>query len=179
MVYELSVHLRNQFWLRWLNEKIDYDNEEWIRQNVIFTFVKYDLFPFVKKYGYYFGLTEHKVAQIIARELFHLLNNRKKKISWHSKGINTVYRQEDLDHFYYIFDSSVWEHFWKQIIPWCDVDNDNLYAKNVIEFVVWACLDLDASPQTRIVNELFESSESEDDSDTNGKVEHTESYNEY
>jgi hypothetical protein len=179
MVYELSVHLRNQFWLRWLNKEILYDNELWTRQNVIFTFVKYDLFPFVKKNGYYFGVSEHKVAQIIARELFHCLNNRRKKISWHSNRVNTDYRQEDLDHFYYIFDTSVWEHFWKKIITWCDVDDDSLYTRNIIEFAVWTCLDLDASPQTSIVNELFETSESDNDSDTNGKVENVESYTEY
>jgi len=179
MVFELSLHLRNQFWLRWLNTEISYDTEMWKRQNVIFSFVKYDLFPFVKKNGYNFGVTEHKLAQIIARELFHILNNRVKKIKWHSKAVNNVYRQEDIDHFNYIFDSVKWEAFWQRTMLWCDVDVDSLYTRSIIEFAVWSCLDLDASPQTRIVNELFENSDSEYESDTNGKVETTESYTEY
>lgn len=176
MVYELSVHMRHRFWVNWLNTEIHYDDDKWKRQNVIYAFVKYDLFPFIKKYGYYFGVSEHKLAQIIARELFHILNNRRKTISWHSKGVNTVYRQEDLDHFNYVFDSNTWETFWKQTTLWCDMDDDNLYTKSIVEFAVWTCLDLDASPQTRVVNELFETSESEDDAD---KVETIETHTEY
>lgn len=176
MVYELSVHMQTMRWLNWLHEVIEYDGDLWKRQEVIYTFVKEDVFPFIKKRGYFFSVTEKQLAQIVAREFYYISCQTIKKTKWHSKYGNHSYREEDLHHFNYIFDSSVWESFWKKTIPWCDMNEESRHTRSIVEFAVWTCLDLDASPQTRFVNDLLNGYESDEESD---KIETIESYNEY
>jgi hypothetical protein len=177
MTYELSLRLRNRVWINWLNKEIYYENDMWKRQEIIFIFVRDDLVPFIKQNGYSIGVSDLKLAKIIARELFHIINTRIKKISWHSPVLNDSYRQEDIDQFYYSLNPEKWNFFWNHVRQWCDIDEDERYARNVIEFAVWTCLDLDSSLQTRFVNQLFDTNDSEDEGEI--RIDQSESYTEY
>lgn len=168
MAIELSVLRRKHFWLNWLDEEIEYGTEYWPRQSVIYCFVKEDLVPFVKSFGYTFSTTEKQLAQIIARELFHCLCNKEKKLLWHSKKNNQFYREEDQQHFDDIFDTYTWEGFWKRTFKWIDIE-ENIKAQNIIEFAVWTCIDIENSEQTQYLNNFLNDGESDNDSDSNNK----------
>ncbi len=168
MALELSVLRRKRFWINWLDEEIEYGTERWPRQSVIYCFVKEDLVPFVKSFGYTFSTSEKHLAQIIARELFHCLCNKNRKIAWHSTKHNISYREEDFQHFNDIFDSFTWERFWKRTLKWFDIE-DNAQTQSIIEFAAWTCIDIENSQQTQYLNNLLNDGESDDDSDSNNK----------
>jgi hypothetical protein len=164
MNFPLSSYLRHQYWCNWLDEEIFYMNDYIPRQEIIMIFVTEDLVPFIKNKGYEFGVEEKHLAQIIARELFHSLCNKVKTHKWHSNGPNKRYRIEDYDHFNFIFDSYVWQDFWGRTDKWIDIE-ENITTRTIIEFAVWTCIDLGASQQTSIVNEMLNGSDSDTDSD--------------
>jgi hypothetical protein len=155
MVYLLSEQILKQRYLSWLVELVDYESEILERQLVIYIFVKQDLMPFIKKNGYVFLVAERKLAEIIARELFHSLMQASRKTKWHSRSLNTEFRQEDYDHFLHIFDTEQWEYFWEQVSKWIDIEEWNYFTKNIIEHAVWTCIDVENSPQTVIVDEML------------------------
>lgn len=163
---DLSTRLRKFYWLNWLEEYIDYDDDYYERQQVIMAFVVNDLVPFLKKYGYILNCSAKELAQIIARELFHYLCNSKSLIKWHSKRHNR-YREEDLDHFYFKIDSTTWQNFWKHIPLWCDVYEDKLRTRYIVEYAAWSCLDIKHSPATEEVNDMLDSDD--DDSIASNK----------
>jgi hypothetical protein len=166
MSVEIGALRRKRFWLNWLDEEIEYGTEYHPRQFVIYCFVKEDLIPFVKAQGYVFLTNERVLAQIIARELFHCLCNKNKKIAWHSKRHNRSYREDDKQHFDDIFDTFTWERFWKKTVKWEDIE-ENIKTQTIIEFAVWTCIDIPNSQQTQYLNNLANDGESDDDSDSN------------
>lgn len=165
MTVELSVLRRNRFWVNWLDQEINYGTERWPRQSVIYCFVAEDLVPFVKSFGYFFSTNEKQLAQIIARELFHCLCNKNKKLVWHSRKHNHSFREEDFQHFNDLFDTYAWERFWKRTMKWDDIE-ENIQAQSIIEYAVWTCINIEDSPQTFILNRMLNDGENDEDSDS-------------
>ncbi len=167
MNFPLSTRLRKMYWLNWLEDYVEYDGEWFPRQDVIMNFVEEDLIPFLKSYGYILNCKPKELAQIIARELFHYLCNKRPLVKWHSKHHNNRFRQEDLDHFYHTIDTREWERFWEHTCLWCDVTEDKLRTRSIIEYAAWSCLDIKYSPATDIVNDMLDSDD--DDSIASNK----------
>ena len=167
MNFSIQERLRKAYWRNWLSECVDYENEWFERQEVIFMFVEEDLIPFVKSFGYVFHSTPKELAQVIARELFHYLCNSKKTLKWHSKIYNTDHVKEDEDYFYHRLDTRVWEGFWKSVPLWCDVEEDSARTRSIIEYACWTCIDVENSPASEVINAMFDTDD--DDSITSKK----------
>jgi hypothetical protein len=167
MNFSIGEQLRRTYWRNWLAEYVEYENDWCERQEAILIFVEEDLVPFVKSFGYIFHSSEKELAQIIARELFHSLCNSTRRIKWHSKVLNVDYVKEDEDYFYHLLDTRVWEGFWKSVSLWCDVEEDVIRTRSIIEHACWTCINVENSPASQVVNDMFDTDD--DDSITSKK----------
>lgn len=153
----LSRHLYEAAWRRWLNVEVEWDSLEMVKRKVlIYDMVIEGLIPLLNEYGYTIGCSSNEVVRSVSKVLYH-------SCSYH-RNINDNYRQEDLDHYYYVLDDESWERFWSTWGRWCDVDNEKVKHRELIRICMWSLLDLEKSAQTRTVDEelgLYDENEDE------------------
>lgn len=153
----LSQRLYEAAWRRWLNVEVEWDSLEMVKRKVlIYDMVMEGLIPFLNSHGYTFGCETSEIVRAVSRVIYH-------SCSYH-RTINQGYRQEDLDHYYYILDDERWDGFWSQWGRWYDVDDEKVKIRELIRICAWSLLDLEKSAQTRVVDEelgLYDDNEDE------------------
>ena len=153
----LSQHLYEAAWRRWLDVEVEWDSVEIVKRKVlIYDMVMEGLLPFLIDNGYSIGCPVNELVRAVSKVLYH-------SCSYH-RNINDNYRQEDIDHYYYILDDEKWESFWNTWGRWCDVDDEKVKHRELIRICAWSLLDLEKSAQTRRVDEelgLYDENEEE------------------
>lgn len=149
----------------WLAQHIYYDGIECApRSNVILTFIR-DLRTFITSKGYSFRTDEVSMAKEWARFLFlhQTLPTPKRHITK-----NPFARPEDYTMFCDLFDSEDREPFEEMLVRNQDFDPSTFQGCKAIAAVfpfAWYYIDINNSSVTEMVDEMVESSDSEEDSD--------------
>ena len=145
---------------RWLDELIGtgYGDEELPRKEVIAIFVNKGLYPWVKKNGWAWAITEKALRNQIASGLF--INERKHTFSsnWSFKTSNMEYHDEYKHRFNHTFGPELWDDFWDTWGQWEDVDSSNDYGAHRridIQNYIWYQIDLESSAEAHIVDDLL------------------------
>lgn len=141
----------------WLNEQIWCGGEATIsRRRMIWRFTTHGLIPFLTSSGYSIGITKQELSTGIASILFH--NRTSTLLGTVNFVERNDYSIEHKQHYNHILSPKRWGEFWREWSFWEDVDDVGLgfYRRLDIQEYCWAVMDLDASPQTRIVHEFME-----------------------
>lgn len=153
----LSRRLYEAAWRRWLDVEVEWDSLEMVKRKVlIYDMVMEGLIPFIIENGYSIGCPANELVRAVSKVLYH-------SCSYH-RTTNENYRQEDLDHYYYILDDEKWEGFWNKWGRWPDLDEEKVKHRELIRICAWSLLDLEKSAQTRAVDEelgLYDENEEE------------------
>jgi hypothetical protein len=146
MNFNLSRAIASSAWRRWCNTPVLYDTlDEIPRKLLIKDLVSNNLIPLFHKAGYQFACNDHRVAECVARCIYL------GKIS--HEIINSDYRDEDYQHYFFVLDDEVWESFWETQGMWCDIED--IKNREGIRFCLWTLLDLYTSEQTRYVDDML------------------------
>lgn len=159
----LSCRLAESAWRHWLEEKLEWDstNDFYPRRLLIYSLVVDALIPFITSHKYQFGCDPKRIANIIARALyFGEVRNEE---------VNTDYVEEDYNHYLFKLDDDTWDSFWSQWGVWKDIDSEHIHERELVRLCVWTLLDLEHSPESRMVEELMGLWEDEDGEEGGGK----------
>jgi hypothetical protein len=147
----------------WLNETIYCEGVNYARRSqVILTFIR-DLRGFISSKGYAFRMDEVTMAKGWARFLF--LNQNRSIFKGHFQK-NPLARPEDTTMFHDIFDSISREPFENMLIEIQDFDpstSKGCHALAAVFPFAWYYIDINNSSPTEIVDDMLETSDSEED----------------
>ena len=126
------------------------------RRRMIWQFTTRGLIPFLKSSGYTIGVTNTTLSTGIASILFH--NRTSTLVGKVTMPERNDYSIEHKHHYNHVLCPKRWGDFWKEWSFWEDVDEIGLgfYRRLDIQEYCWAVMDLDASPQTRVIHEFME-----------------------
>ena len=140
----------------WLEEMVWWGENEYVpRYMAIGKFVSEGLWPFIINNGYVLRTHVKAFAKNIAKVLY--ANRGKSCLSSKLHIIDPENTStEHFWHFHHILSEDKWELFWNEWAVWDDIiDFRGLDRRIDIQHVCWSQLDLDESPQTRVVYELM------------------------
>ena len=140
----------------WLEEMVWWGENEYVpRYMAIGKFVSEGLWPFIINNGYVLRTHVKAFAKNIAKVLY--ANRGKSCLSSKLHIIDPENTStEHFWHFHHILSEDKWELFWNEWAVWDDViDFRGLDRRIDIQHICWSQLDLDESPQTRVVYELM------------------------
>jgi hypothetical protein len=122
-------------------------------------FVSEGLWPFIHGNGYVLQTNVKAFAKNVAKVLYANRGETCLSSKVHIvEPENTT--KEHLWHFHHILSEDKWELFWNEWAVWDDlIDFRGLDRRIDIQHLCWSQLDLDESPQTRVVYELMGDSE--------------------
>jgi hypothetical protein len=144
--------------MKWLDE-IVWNGVEYIpRYTAIWRFVSKGLHPFLLKNGYVLQLDVKEFSSGIASLLYQ--NRGVSCLDAKCRRILpcTVEEQDHKEHYYHVL-SDKWDMLWSQW-SWSDLQGDRGPDRQIdIQEYCWSQLDLDESPQTRVVEELLDTLE--------------------
>lgn len=141
----------------WLNERIECESLDYLpRYVVIYRFVKYGLYPFIRQNGYNLREDVKGFALSIASILY--FNRGASCLNPHDclitdDGLNNI---ENKQHFYYVLNDAKWAAFWDRWGRWADVSLDYFRGSDRridIEGKCWEYVDFDSSYETTILHE--------------------------
>jgi len=144
---------------KWLNEIVCWNHVEYIpRYTAIWRFVSKGLYPFIISRGYVFNTDVQSLTSNIATLLY-----RNKGLSCLDSKVAPPpllkeYNEEYKSHYYHVFGPTEWDSFWLQWDLWSDVADSTNRGNDRrldIQEYCWSQLDLEESPQTRVVDELL------------------------
>jgi hypothetical protein len=144
-------------WNAWLNETVGWKTEYVPRRVAIHRFVKNGLIPFVSSKGYTFACSQDELKSGIATGFYNNQSLSCVESNWRIAVANNDYLEEDHYQYWHVMDSDVWARFWGTWGMWTDVSEDSWRGPDRridIEHYVWSQINLEDSPQTRIVNEM-------------------------
>ena len=176
MIRNYQIRLQQSAFENWLAQQIYYDGIEYApRSNVILNFIR-DLRRFISSKGYSFRADEVTMAKEWARFLFfhQTLPNPKRHITKNPSG-----RPEDYTMFCDLFDSEDREPFEEMLVQNQDFDPSTFQGCKALAAVfpfAWYYIDIDNSSATGIVDEMIDTSESEEDSDRPKMKKHSDPY---
>ena len=135
----------------WLNEAL------WCgetRRRVIWQFAQ-ALVRFIEARGYAFQKSPKEMSSGIATLLYH--NRGHTLVTPVELPIQDDYSNEHRQYYNHVIDPRQWEAFWGRWAWWEDVSSDfGFYRKLDIEEYCWSQINLDLSPQTRVVEDFME-----------------------
>jgi hypothetical protein len=140
----------------WLEEMIWWDENQYVpRYMAVGKFVSEGLYPFITENGYVIQKNMKTFAKNVARLLY--INRGESCLSGKfkmSEPENAT--RQHLWHFYNTFSEEKWEIFWRQWAIWDDLNDFRGHDRQIdIQALCWSQLNLDESPQTKVVNELM------------------------
>lgn len=145
-----------QTWKEWLYETVSWGMDCMPRYKAIHHFVVKGLMPFIQSNGYVLACSPRALQSRIATGLY---NNRGKSCvesNWRIALENTDYVEHDEGQYWHVLSPEKWEAFWGRWGGWTDVHRDGWRGEDRrvdIAHYVWTQINLEASPQTRVVNE--------------------------
>jgi len=151
----------------WLNTYIEWDGGLRLRKDCISDFVKNGLYPFITEKGYTFNVSTKFLQSACATGLYENANEPHIKSEWNyaGPGGNTEWDLEGLAHFYHVVNDEAWARFWSTWGNWSDVSLD--YFRGIdrrydIQHYIRNCIDIDASGQTEVLDEMLNDAEEYD-----------------
>jgi hypothetical protein len=147
--------------MNWLNEIVCWNEVEYVpRCTAIWRFVSKGLHPFLLKNGYVLQVDVKEFASGIATILY--MNRGASCLD--AKCLATIpcnLEEEDhKSHYYHVLSEDKWDALWSQWSLWSDLQDDRGHDRCIdIQEYCWSQLDLDESPQTRVVEELLDTLE--------------------
>jgi hypothetical protein len=144
----------------WLNEQVATTGEQTIsRRKAVHTLAR-GLHEFMKGSGYRLLLGVNDLSSGIATVMYH---NRAHRLTGpYVFERQYGYSDEHIQHYNHIVDRRAWEAFWDAWGFWDDVSLDSplgYFRRLDIQEYVWTQIDLEASPQGRIVEAWLNTSE--------------------
>jgi len=142
--------------VKWLDEIVCWDSSEYLpRYTAIWRFVSKGLHPFLIANGYRIRGDVKSFSLSIASLLFE---NRGRSCL-DLKAIPTLSYESEVDdkeHYYHVLSQEKWDRLWDTWAVWGDLNNFRGEDRRIdIQEHCWSQLDLDESPQTRVVDELL------------------------
>lgn len=150
---------------RWLEEPVALSNcDIMTRQDSIYEFI-YDLKDFVNSKGYSFRVDVKDLARAWARYRFKLYFGlyEGKKLYYNPCPES---HEEDLNMFHDTFDGVLWNQYLENISTWPDFGYDrpdNRKAMFSILTFVWYYIDIQGSNKTAMVDDMFASSDDDNE----------------
>lgn len=155
----------NMSWTQWLHANIDTPYGMVQRRAMLHMFVKDGLVPFLRAHGYELRGSVQWIQSAIASGLYDSRRKHTLESKWPAPT-NVDEDPEDYDHFHQVIDQEAWKGFWENWGAWEDVDGASQFGPERrldIEFFVWNHIDLGISPQTKVVDRLFEEEEPQEE----------------
>jgi len=141
--------------VKWLDEIVCWNGVEHIpRYTAIWRFVSKGLHPFLIQNGYRV-LGDVKTLTL---GITHLLFVNRGRCCLNSEVLTLSYEDEadDKAHYYHVLSQEKWDTLWGVWARWSDLtDNRGEDRKIDIQEFCWSQLNLDESPQTRVVDEML------------------------
>lgn len=137
---------------KWLMEDVISHGGHMIRRRKAIFMLARGLEQFMKGYGYRFLLGINELSSGIATVMYQ--NRRDRLVGSYVFEKKYGYGDEHIQHYTHTVDREAWENFWKTWGFWDDVSSDSplgYFRRLDIEEYTWSQIDLDSSPQTRIV----------------------------
>jgi len=154
----------------WLNAPIRINNACILKRKVWLTaFIKNGLYPFIVSKGYSWAITEDHLRNCIATGLYENMGVSCLASNWNYGFPNTETNEDHKSHFYYNISHDAWDTFWN---VWGNVtdfheDTRGQDRRFDVQEFIWGQLDLENSPQTKILNEMLEDHYENDVDDKN------------
>lgn len=147
-------------WNDWLLEPISVRPEGGLapRATILRRFVEDGLVPFLHGRGYRLACTVAEFRSVLATGLYENEGLSCLESHWDFGVKNTDYLPEEKMHFYDVLDSEAWDAFWESWGDWADVTLTAFRGqdrRNDIQEACWSQLNLEDSPQTKVVLELL------------------------
>jgi hypothetical protein len=138
---------------KWLEEIVCWNNTEYLsRQQAIWRFVSRGIVPFFIEHGYMI-FNKNELASGIANLLYD------------KRGLSCMegpyyptesYVDEHKNRYYHVLGDE-WEAFWSSWGLWTDMTSSRGEDRRIdIQEYCWTHIDLEKSPQTRVVEEFME-----------------------
>ena len=145
---------------KWLDTIVCWNSVEYIpRRAAIWRFVSQGLYPFITSRGY---VVEGGVKEFTCHVANALFYSRLELVQ--SRPLDTP---DYKSHFYHVIGWEEWANFWLHWSLWKDITTS---SKVIVQELCWQRIDLEESPQTRVVDEMLGLVE---DSVTGARVEDT------
>jgi len=145
----------------WLELPILCGGSERRRANCISKFTT-ELYEFVQKMGYHWGISETGLRDCIATGLYENEGVPYLESVWNYPTVNSNATEEDKIHYDYVMNDAVWKQFWLKNGytkgRWADVDTTEYYGwdrRMDIQNFVWGQLILEKSWQTDELEEIL------------------------
>jgi len=144
----------------WLDEEIytGFGCEKIPRKEIITIFVRRGLYPFIENHGWRWAISPNDLKNHIANGLYKNRGKSSSESNWLFPSVNTQYDDEYLARFNYTVGCEAWDEFWSEWGLWNDIDSFTdfgLHRRLDIQQYVWSQINIDASPESRIVDELL------------------------
>jgi len=144
---------------KWLDEIVCWNGSEYIpRYTAVWRFVSKGLHPFLSKNGY---TIYHDVKNLSTSLCTMLYVNR--GLSCLDRGTLLIPTLEEEEHkwqYYHVLSQTKWDELWSKWSLWSDLTDDRGGDRKIdIQEYCWSQLNLDESPQTRVVEEMMQEDE--------------------
>jgi hypothetical protein len=154
----------------WLNTIVCWDDVEYIsRHTAIKRFVYKGLYPFIESHGYVIRGDAKTLTSAITTLLYK--NRGTSCLNAKVFASSKANEYHDKSYFYHVISQAKWDSFWDAWSVWSDLNDWRGEDRRIdIQEYCWSQIDLDESPQTRVVDELLSYS---DESPTNARGDDT------
>ena len=143
----------------WLQEPIHWQGGTVLpRWKVVRWFGLECLAPFLHEHGYRLGCSDQDFLDRLASGLYDNRSKCHMESEWRYPWTHSDAIAEEEDHFYHVVSRDKWETFWAAYGSWTDVSLDSFRGPDRrldIEAFVWRQIDLETSPQTRVIAEVL------------------------
>lgn len=151
----------------WLEECVDWFGQPVPRWKCLRMFVEEGLIPFLSRHGYTFSYSEKELANYLATGFYENRTRSHLNSFWRCGTAPDGSTEEDEAHFYHVVSRNDWDQFWTQWGHWADVCPDvssrATDRRMDCETFVWACINLNSSPQTQTLAEIIAGGEDEEE----------------
>jgi len=167
MNFSQADAMTSRHWRHWQNQAIEVGPSHFgsvapseKRKHIIRAFAEDELIPLMHANGYNVGCSNFRMAECVARLLYM-------RGQMNHQYINDSYEEEDINHYYHVIDTAQWMSIWHRWSWWEDLGTEDRSYIEDIRFCVWTLVDLENSHQTKLLDELLDVNE--DDDNTNNR----------
>ena len=141
--------------MKWHDTIVCWNTVDYIPRHVaIWRFVSKGLYPFIQSNGYVIK-GDVKTFSAVITKLFYM-NRGVSSILAPMRLTPSENDKHDKIHFYHVLSQDKWDSFWDIWSLWSDLTDWRGEDRRIdIQEYCWSQIDLDESPQTRVVDELL------------------------
>ena len=151
----------------WLYEPVEWSNAEWIpRWQAIRRFVVDGLMPWIQRAGFRWAVHSQDLQNKIASGLYDNYSRGHMESRWNYSPVHDDWSDESLAHYAHVIGRDDWDAFWTKWGCWDDVAETEWRGPDRradIEYFIWGQLDLESSPQMRVLYDIMTGGQEDDD----------------